>query len=962
MHDEPLQLGQREGVRDLGEGHPRADGELLLPQRPPAQRVEHPQHLRVLPPRRERFVGVEHVPTAPRTAWTDHRVDGVMRPDDELRPPLHDQPVTPHRRRRGERPGHREDRAAQLRGVVCGVERPGPRSRLHHHGRAPQRGDQPVPREEPPPGRSRPGRRLGEQRALPRDVPQQLDVAGRVELVDPAREDRGRRGAGRDGDPVRGGVDAVGAAADDRAPGIGRRRGDLRRRLGARHGVRPRPHDGEGRSRCCSSAPGPEDDRGVGSEVVHPCWPRGRPGDEQPRAALPGRRDDREHVGAGQPRSPPLERRAHGAEERHRVLCAGDPGVRALLDQGERTVVLRRPDGRQGTFRPESLHERTGDRIPGLDHGRPRHPRGGLDRVDRIGGATADRPEQGADGREQVDTAVHSALRSARASRTCRSSGRSAPCRSARVQATRIARSHPRIVSVPRSSAWSRTAVAPGTARPGPRSHAPETSALRVQPVPASRSRITARAAATACLASAVVGVAPSAPRISPVVTRGTRTRTSIRSRSGPDIRPRYRRTAAGGHSHGCCADPAFPHGHGFAASTTWQRAGNSAAPAARCTVIRPDSSGCRSASSTARGNSGASSRKSTPRVARDTAPGRTVPDPPPISDTAEAEWCGASHGGRVVQDAAPCPATERTAATSSAASSSRSGSSPGSRSASMVFPAPGGPTNSAWCPPAAAVTRARTPTGFPTTSASSATGDRSGRAGGTRTGSTSTGGSSAPASMAAARSESTGWTSTPRTNRASSALPVGSTTRSTPASRAVRSIGTTPGTGRSRPSSPSSPMYTTRSSTCGATSAPARTAMAIARSNPEPRFGTAAGVRLTVMRRAGSGAPAFAAAARTRSRASPNEVSGRPMMLKAGSWLVRCASTSIRRPVTPSSATAADRPMPLTGHPPRARTRTGRRRRAPRPRPRGSPVRAPRGARRTTSAPADAAGRPSGA
>lgn len=78
--------------------------------------------------------------------------------------------------------------------------------------------------------------------------------------------------------------------------------------------------------------------------------------------------------------------------------------------------------------------------------------------------------------------------------------------------------------------------------------------------------------------------------------------------------------------------------------------------------------------------------------------------------------------------------------------------------------------------------------------------------------------------------------------------------------------------------------MYTTRSETSGASPAPASTAIAMARSNPEPRFGIAAGVRFTVIRRAGKGHPAFAAADRTRSRASPNEVSGSPMMLNAGS------------------------------------------------------------------------------
>jgi site-specific DNA recombinase len=52
---------------------------------------------------------------------------------------------------------------------------------------------------------------------------------------------------------------------------------------------------------------------------------------------------------------------------------------------------------------------------------------------------------------------------------------------------------------------------------------------------------------------------------------------------------------------------------HGFIAATSWKRAGKSAWCAAREMVMRPDSSGSRSTSSTERLNSGSSSRKSTP-------------------------------------------------------------------------------------------------------------------------------------------------------------------------------------------------------------------------------------------------------------------------------------------------------------------------------------------------------------
>src|SRR5437868_10752616 len=94
-------------------------------------------------------------------------------------------------------------------------------------------------------------------------------------------------------------------------------------------------------------------------------------------------------------------------------------------------------------------------------------------------------------------------------------------------------------------------------------------------------------------------------------------------------------------------AEPAGrAQGQGLAARIRVNLAGKVTAPTAREMVTLPDSRGCRRESRTWRGNSGASSRKSVPLWARETAPGRTTELPPPTMAATVAVWWGLMNGG----------------------------------------------------------------------------------------------------------------------------------------------------------------------------------------------------------------------------------------------------------------------------------------------------------------------------
>ena len=210
-------------------------------------------------------------------------------------------------------------------------------------------------------------------------------------------------------------------------------------------------------------------------------------------------------------------------------------------------------------------------------------------------------------------------------------------------------------------------------------------------------------------------GAASSAARV-----LGMATARSNRSRSARESFSRYAASRCGVHEHSTAGSPAPRTG----TCSSSRRAGTAPERARAADAgdeTTPSSSGCRSDSSTDRGNSGSSSRSSTPRCAR-----RDLARPRARASTDDAgtdtPWCGARNGGSATsglpgreqaRDRVDSRHLERLAAVSA-------GRIPGSRRASIVFPVPGGPISSRLCAPAAAISSARRARSWPRTSARS--------------------------------------------------------------------------------------------------------------------------------------------------------------------------------------------------------------------------------------------------
>jgi hypothetical protein len=130
----------------------------------------------------------------------------------------------------------------------------------------------------------------------------------------------------------------------------------------------------------------------------------------------------------------------------------------------------------------------------------------------------------------------------------------------------------------------------------------------------------------------------------------------------------------------------------------------------------------------------------------------------------------------------------------------------------------------------------------------------------------------------------------------------------------ARRATGSTPRTPRIVPSSPSSPS-TIRSSSAARGIVPSATsvARAMGRSKAVPSLRTSAGARFTVTRRGGSGSPALARAAPTRSRLSFTPPAGSPTIVHCGKPRATSTSTSTSNASMPW--TAADRAVASMPH-----------------------------------------------
>ena len=167
-------------------------------------------------------------------------------------------------------------------------------------------------------------------------------------------------------------------------------------------------------------------------------------------------------------------------------------------------------------------------------------------------------------------------------------------------------------------------------------------SCVRRSGGPASRARPATTRSRTGADASAGPAASSSARG------RGTVTTRSKRSSSARESLSRNAASRCGEHEHSAAGSPrAAARDTGSSSPTSWKRAGKSAWPARARRETTPSSSGCRSASSAGRWNSGSSSRSSTPRCARLASPGRG-PGPPPTIAAVEALWCGARNGRRV--------------------------------------------------------------------------------------------------------------------------------------------------------------------------------------------------------------------------------------------------------------------------------------------------------------------------
>ncbi len=278
------------------------------------------------------------------------------------------------------------------------------------------------------------------------------------------------------------------------------------------------------------------------------------------------------------------------------------------------------------------------------------------------------------------------------------------------------------------------------------------------------------------------------------------------------------------------------------------------------------------------------------------------------------AEWCGRRKGRTPASTPSMgSPTTECTTAASSISSSVKGGRIEPMREASIVLPEPGGPIMSSPWLPAAAICNARFATSWPATSLKSKAGAKPAPspppmpAGGSHGSS-----GSLPWSASKLRRRYCG------SSRSGTADPSGAVTSASPCPWAHMPKASRPRTGRTAPSSESSPANRRPSANeAGTCPVAARMPRAMGRSSPDPVLRRSAGARFTTILLVGIVNPAALMAARTRSRASCTAVSGMPTMAMPGMPFDTATSTVTGSASTPRSVALAMEHCDLTCPPP---------------------------------------------
>ena len=130
-------------------------------------------------------------------------------------------------------------------------------------------------------------------------------------------------------------------------------------------------------------------------------------------------------------------------------------------------------------------------------------------------------------------------------------------------------------------------------------------------------------------------------------------------------------------------------------------------------------------------------------------------------------------------------------------------------------------------------------------------------------------------------------------TTDASAAFSLGTNIRPMEWALAYAATGSTPRTGRTRPSNASSPRKTVPASFSGGNNPAAdKIPTAMGTSKAAPSFFRSAGARFTVIRRSGNLNPQFSMAPRIRTRPSFTPASGSPTMWQPGKPLATSTST----------------------------------------------------------------------